>query len=94
MHLVTTLRMEKFMQIPVDRLSGGEKERVSIIKAMAHKPSILLLDEPGSSLNHELKHIAFDLIRLYCQKAIGIAASHDESFIDYTYQTYDMESYT
>jgi phosphonate transport system ATP-binding protein len=48
-----------------DRLSGGEKQRVSIARAISQQPTILLADEPVASLDPELAvHVMSDLARV------------------------------
>jgi phosphonate transport system ATP-binding protein len=48
-----------------DRLSGGEKQRASIARAMTQQPKVLLADEPVASLDPELAwHVMTDLARV------------------------------
>lgn len=48
-----------------DKLSGGEKQRVSIARAMTQQPKILLADEPVASLDPELSvQVLSDLARV------------------------------
>lgn len=48
---VQQLDLEKFLNHPLDRLSGGERQKVYLAKALIQKPKILLLDEPISHLD-------------------------------------------
>lgn len=42
---------EGLMDAPVSQLSTGERQRMALIRAVIHKPQVLLLDEPSSALD-------------------------------------------
>ena len=46
-----------------DQLSGGQKQRVGIIRGIAHKPSIILMDEPFSALDPETRNSLQNLVK-------------------------------
>jgi ABC-2 type transport system ATP-binding protein len=56
-------------QIPVDKLSGGMKRRLSLAIAMLHRPKLVILDEPTTGLDIEARHEVWRLIKEF--KAMG-----------------------
>jgi ATP-binding cassette ChvD family protein len=65
---------------PVERLSGGERRRVALCKALLHRYDLLLLDEPTNHLDAEsvewLEHHLADY------KGAVVAVTHDRYFLD------------
>ncbi len=88
-YLLEYLEIEDLYHKTVNKLSGGQKERVSLVRSLVHKPEILLTDEPWNSLDKDLRYKVYRLLQDYSKEHIVIAVSHDEDLKNYT----DTECY-
>jgi ABC-type lipoprotein export system ATPase subunit len=62
-----------------DQLSGGQRQRVAVARALAHRPSLILADEPTGSLDAENAKVVIDLL-LAAQEELDttlVVVTHD-----------------
>lgn len=64
---VRTTKTTAFLKRPYGKLSGGEKRRADIARALLHQPSILILDEPTTGLDAQSRQDIWQTI-LHLQK--------------------------
>jgi putative ABC transport system ATP-binding protein len=63
------------------RLSGGEQQRVSIARAVAHEPNILFADEPTANLDNESSRAVMDIfLELHKKGQTIIMVTHEEEY--------------
>jgi ABC-type lipoprotein export system ATPase subunit len=72
------------IELPVSRLSAGERARVAVARALAARPALLLADEPTSRLDRDgAAVIAELLVRLAREQgAAVICATHDRAVVE------------
>ena len=72
------LGIPDFYTVPVSKMSGGMKKRLSIGCAVAHDPRILFLDEPSAALDLICKQKIADYLRAFkARGGIVLLATHD-----------------
>ena len=78
-YLSNKLRLDKFLNNITGELSSGQKNRVSLAKALINNPAVLLLDEPTASLDPETGDFVRTFLEDYKkEKKISILlASHN-----------------
>ena len=63
-----------------NELSGGEKERVAIARAIIKKPKIILADEPTGNLDSKTSLTIFEILKRLSRDCLVIVVTHDEAF--------------
>ena len=79
--LLIMLNMEERRYHLPEELSGGQKQRVAIGRAYAHKPALILADEPTGNLDHATSVEIMDLLHSSARKfgQTLIVVTHDEN---------------
>lgn len=65
---------------PIEKLSGGEKRRLNLLRVLMEAPNVLILDEPTNDLDTRTLSILEDYLDSY--EGIVITVSHDRYFLD------------
>ena len=77
-YLVSKLRLENLLNRVTGELSSGQKNRISLAKAIINDPNVLLLDEPTASLDPEIGDFVRTFLENYkeVKKLSILLASH------------------
>lgn len=71
--LSALLGFEDLLKRPVGKLSGGQRRRIDIARALLHKPKILILDEPTTGLDPQTRKTIWNIIdRLRSQENLTV----------------------
>ncbi len=74
------------------QLSGGEKQRIALARALVQKPELLLLDEFSSALDPGLELKILQGLKELCPKTTIVAAAHRQSLLEFADDILIMEN--
>lgn len=91
--LLIELGLEKRLNFLPKQLSGGEKQRVSIARALANDPELILADEPTANLDSRRGHEVMELLKKIAKKyrKTVVIVSHDQRLRDIADKVYWLE---
>ncbi|UUM30182.1 ABC transporter ATP-binding protein [Vibrio japonicus] len=82
--MLELVHLQDFSERYPHQLSGGQQQRVAIARSLAYKPDLLLLDEPFSNIDTQVRHELISEIRKIFKKqgvtAIFVTHSREEAF--------------
>ena len=84
---------EEYMTKQASKLSGGEKQRVSIARAIAKDKAMIFADEPTGNLDSQNGETVMEILKEISKERLVVVVSHNESFnakyADYTVELID-----
>ena len=76
------LRIDHLKERRVSHLSGGEKQRVSIARALLKKPKFIICDEPTGNLDSKNSKVVMDILKVLSKKYLIIIVSHNLELVN------------
>lgn len=92
-YLVERLGLSDLLNRHVENLSGGQQQRVAIARALAHKPELLLADEPTGNLD---QYASVEVMDLLCELAAHsntsmLLVTHSQTCAGYMKRRWHLE---
>ena len=93
--LLKKFGMENFINCKVYKLSGGEQQRVALVRVMLKNPRLILADEPTASMDKDnAKIVVQTLKKLNEQGKTVIVVTHDQDLLPNFTRVIDLSAWT
>lgn len=90
--LLESLGIERLAKRYSDEVSGGERQRAAIARALINRPSVVFADEPTGNLDTKNALGVYELFKRFADQGTGfVVASHDKKIADYADTIIEME---
>lgn len=75
MHLLEKLQLADFSDVKMEGFSSGQKQKVSIARALLHDPKVVIFDEPTTGLDVLTAKTVLDLLRIMREEGRAVVVS-------------------
>lgn len=82
MTLLSQLGMEKHAMKKPCQLSGGQRQKIAVVRALMNAPDIIFADEPTASLDHCNALAVMGLLEAHKDKTAILVITHDQSILE------------
>lgn len=91
--LTQTFGIEDCLQRYPFQVSGGQRQRAAVIRAIIHKPDIIFADEPTGNLDDHHSHAVMQTLMqtIKQEHSMAIIVTHNPDLLPYVQQTYAMK---
>ena len=79
--LFNQYHLEKLIHQKYETLSGGEKQRVALLRALINKPQVIIADEPTGALDSQNSILIMNELKSLSKDHLVIVVTHNESLI-------------
>ena len=91
--LLKDMNLEKIKNSKVSKISGGEKQRLALARALILNPKVILLDEPTGNLDNDNTSLIMEQIRKMAKNGVSIIIiTHDSRVIPYCDQIFEINN--
>ena len=81
-YLLNKFSLTNLANQKVAKLSGGEKQRVAIMRSLINNPKVILCDEPTGALDEDNAILVMDLFKQISKERTVIVVSHNQELVD------------
>lgn len=86
--LMNKFELQNVSDLPIGKLSGGQKQKACVARAFMSNPAILLLDEPTTGMDEKMRNVFYETLKSMCPHVTIVIITHHinelKPFIDQT----------
>jgi ABC-type lipoprotein export system ATPase subunit len=90
--MITELNLRNFIDMPVQALSAGQKQKVCLARALIHNPEFIIADEPTGNLDREhTQQVADMLVKANDLGNTVFLITHDIHLVHYLKEKHSIQ---